>query len=86
MVCADIRTAGCSGRVYLQGAHVAAWQPTGEEPVLMMSGKSDYVAGKPMRGGVPVVFPWFAGKSDDPKAPGHGVVRTREWAGESVRA
>ncbi len=89
LVCADVHTAACSGRVYLQGAHVAAWQPTGEdggrEPVLMMSGKSAYAAGVAMRGGVPVVFPWFGGKADDPQAPGHGLVRTKEWAVESVR-
>ncbi|HVS71292.1 MAG TPA: D-hexose-6-phosphate mutarotase [Phycisphaerae bacterium] len=85
LVCAEVRTSACSGRVYLQGAHVAAWQPTGEEPVLMMSGKSAYAAGVAMRGGVPVVFPWFGGKADDPRAPGHGVVRTKEWAVESVR-
>jgi glucose-6-phosphate 1-epimerase len=51
----------------------------------MMSGKSAYGEGKAMRGGVPVVFPWFAGKGDDAKAPGHGVVRTMGWEVESVR-
>lgn len=83
--CADIHTPACTGRIYLQGAHVTAWQPAGEEPVLMMSSKSAYAAGKAFRGGIPVVFPWFAGKADDPKAPGHGVVRAETWSVESTR-
>jgi glucose-6-phosphate 1-epimerase len=85
LACAEIKTAACTGRVYLQGGHVAAWQPAGEQPVLMMSGKSAYAQGKPMRGGVPVVFPWFAGKTDDAKAPGHGLVRTMPWTVESAK-
>jgi glucose-6-phosphate 1-epimerase len=85
LACAEIHTAACTGRVYLQGGHVAAWQPAGEEPVLMMSSKSAYAEGKAMRGGVPVVFPWFAGKADDAKAPGHGLVRTMAWTVEGAK-
>lgn len=85
LVCVDVNSGASTGRVYLQGGHVAAWQPRGEEPVLRMSSKSVYAEGKAMRGGVPVVFPWFAGKGDDAKAPGHGVVRTMNWEVESVR-
>ena len=31
-------------------------------------------------------FPWFREKADDPKAPKHGFVRTREWRLDSLRA
>jgi glucose-6-phosphate 1-epimerase len=43
-----------------------------------------YKVGKAIRGGVPVCFPWFGAKADDPKAPSHGFVRNREWQLESI--
>lgn len=82
--CIEVNSSLCTGRIYLQGAHVAAWQPKGEQPVIFMSSKSDFIPGKPIRGGVPVCFPWFASKAGDPAAPGHGFVRTMEWSVESV--
>ncbi|HEY3411091.1 MAG TPA: hypothetical protein VGK53_23240 [Propionicimonas sp.] len=45
--------------VYDHGAHVWAWQPDGQRPVLWMSAQSMLADGQPIRGGVPVVFPWF---------------------------
>jgi glucose-6-phosphate 1-epimerase len=33
---------------------------------------------------VPICFPWFRGKADDPEAPAHGVVRTRAWQLDSL--
>jgi glucose-6-phosphate 1-epimerase len=83
--CADIKTPLCTARIYLQGAHVAAWQPAGFDPVIFMSPRSVFEEGKPMRGGVPVCFPWFGSKPGDPSAPGHGFARIMEWDVESVQ-
>jgi glucose-6-phosphate 1-epimerase len=33
---------------------------------------------------VPICFPWFGDKADDPKAPAHGFVRTKVWQLESI--
>jgi len=33
---------------------------------------------------VPVCFPWFGGKADDPTAPAHGFVRTKAWQLEAI--
>jgi glucose-6-phosphate 1-epimerase len=33
---------------------------------------------------VPICFPWFGSKADDPKAPAHGFVRTKSWQLESI--
>jgi glucose-6-phosphate 1-epimerase len=66
--------------IYLQGAHVARWQPaTAVHPVLFMSDKSQFAPGKPIRGGVPVVFPWFGDRSDGLPGPAHGFARTLPW-------
>lgn len=73
-----------NGTVYLHGGHVAAWKPAGMEEVLWLSGSSAWADGKPIRGGVPLCFPWFGPKKDDAKAPAHGFVRLSEWELESV--
>jgi len=65
--------------VYLQGAHLTHWQPANEQPVLFMSERSFFEAGKPIRGGVPVIFPWFGPHKEHDDAPLHGVARVREW-------
>ncbi|MFA7238205.1 MAG: D-hexose-6-phosphate mutarotase [Phycisphaeraceae bacterium] len=74
-----IDTPAASGRMYLHGAHVTAWRPAGHEPVLWMSGKSWYETGKPIRGGVPICFPWFGPKAGDASAPAHGFARLKNW-------
>ncbi len=75
---------GTSSRlaVALQGAQVLDWQPHGAPPVLFLSPRSPFVAGKAVRGGVPLCFPWFGPNPDDPRAPQHGFARTMEWTAE----
>lgn len=69
------------GTVYFQGAHVTAWHPAAaSEAVLWMSEASYFEVGKPLRGGVPICFPWFGPHASDPKAPGHGFGRLRDWS------
>jgi glucose-6-phosphate 1-epimerase len=76
-----IKTRVGEAQVYFQGAHVTAWQPaSAAEPVLWMSKSSYFEAGKPLRGGVPICFPWFGAHASDPKAPGHGFGRLRDWS------
>jgi glucose-6-phosphate 1-epimerase len=76
---AVITTPGAVAEVYLHGAHVTHFQPTGQPPVLFMSGKSQFAAGKAIRGGVPICFPWFGNLAGHPEAPAHGFARTSEW-------
>ena len=66
------------------GAHVLAWTPPGRNPVLWVSPLAVIEPGTAVRGGVPVVFPWFgAGISGDRK-PSHGFARTAAWRRTSV--
>jgi len=83
-----VSSAGASGLVYLQGAHVAAWQPTGQAPVIWMSENAVYAVGKALRGGVPICFPWFGPHADKPEFPAHGFARTRpfEYCGARLDA
>ena len=75
----DITTPLAHGEMYLHGAHVTSWRPAGSEEVLFLSTKSGWEEGHAIRGGIPICFPWFRGKPDDPHAPAHGFVRTRSW-------
>jgi glucose-6-phosphate 1-epimerase len=79
-----IRSAAASGEMYLHGAHVTAWRPAGAKEVLFLSPHSLYQDGIAIRGGVPICFPWFGNKADDPQAPAHGFVRTKTWHLESI--
>lgn len=83
---AQIHAPAASAKLYLQGAHLVSWQPEGLDPVLYLSGRSEFAAGKPIRGGVPVVFPWFGPRYGDPKpphadlpGPSHGFGRIEDW-------
>jgi glucose-6-phosphate 1-epimerase len=80
----QITGAQAEGEMYLHGAQVTSWKPAGSDEVLFLSTKSRWQEGQAIRGGIPICFPWFRGKADNPKAPAHGVVRTRSWKLESV--
>ena len=80
LVRAVFTTPDAEARAYLHGAHVTHFQLKGEKPLLFLSGRSRFEAGKAIRGGVPVCFPWFGPKAGDPAAPAHGFARLREWA------
>lgn len=79
-----INTPQAAGDIYLHGAHITSWKPAGAQEVLFLSSRSFWEEGRAIRGGVPISFPWFADKADDPKAPAHGFVRTTAWEIESV--
>lgn len=69
-----------TAQMYFQGAHLTAWHPTGAAaPVLWMSRESLFEASRPIRGGVPICFPWFGPHATDTTAPGHGFARLRPW-------
>jgi glucose-6-phosphate 1-epimerase len=76
---AEVTTPHAKATVYLQGAHLAHWQPVGQKPVLFLSRRSDFVSGKAIRGGVPIAFPWFAARHDGKTGPSHGFARIQDW-------
>ncbi len=80
----SITTPVATAEIYLHGAQVTSWRPVGHEEVIFLSEHSQFEKGKAIRGGIPVCFPWFRNKVDDPKAPSHGVVRTKAWELDSV--
>jgi D-hexose-6-phosphate mutarotase len=76
---AEIHTRHADALVAVQGGHIARFQPQGAAPLLWVSRISSYAAGKAIRGGIPVCWPWFAQHPSDPTLPFHGFVRARMW-------
>lgn len=66
---------GAGAEAYLHGAHVTSWTTPAGEELLFVSRQSHFAAGRPIRGGIPVIFPQFG-----PGAlPQHGFARISEW-------
>jgi glucose-6-phosphate 1-epimerase len=79
LIYAAITTPHAAATIYLQGSHLAAWQPNGQQPAIFVSRKSEFAPGKPIRGGVPIAFPWFAARHDGKTGPSHGFARIQDW-------
>ena len=86
---------GATAAVALQGGQVLEWRPAGHQPALWLSQVSRLDAPKPVRGGVPVCWPWFGPQPADPEAlastPGagwmqHGFARVSPWRIEATGA
>lgn len=72
----QINTAHSAAELYLHGAHLSHFQRTNEPPILFMSQLSRFQEGLPIRGGIPVIFPWFGAREGE---AAHGFARTQSW-------
>ncbi len=63
---------------YDHGAHVTQWVHHAV-PVVWVSKRSEYVADRAIRGGIPVCWPWFANGPEGDRQPSHGLARTQSW-------
>ena len=79
LVKAAISLDGVVGEIYLQGAQVTGWRLRDEPPILFTSPKSAFAPGRAIRGGIPIIFPWFGPSRHAPAAPQHGFARTAAW-------
>src|SRR5450631_2081113 len=79
LVAAKVTLPAAEATIYMQGAHVTHWKPAGQAPVIFLSQLAEFAVGKPIRGGVPVIFPWFGERHDGKTGPMHGFARLSEW-------
>ncbi|MGC3956591.1 MAG: D-hexose-6-phosphate mutarotase [Verrucomicrobiota bacterium] len=73
----QIQTPWSAAEFYLHGASVTHFQLHGEPPLLFLSEQSRFERDAPIRGGIPIIFPWF-GKPEG-RATQHGFARIRSW-------
>jgi glucose-6-phosphate 1-epimerase len=80
MIVAEISNQQATASLCLQGAHLMTWQPVSQAvPVVWLSRDARLAAGKSIRGGTPVCWPWFGAHASEPGFPGHGFARTVPW-------
>jgi len=80
LIFAEIDHAAGQATLCLQGAHVTTFRPKNQaEPVIWLSEAAQFAAGKSIRGGAPVCWPWFGPHASESSFPGHGFARTVMW-------
>ncbi|MBW8078891.1 MAG: D-hexose-6-phosphate mutarotase [Gallionella sp.] len=80
LVVAEFNNAHATASLCLQGAHLMSWQPRSQsKPVVWLSRDAKLAAGKSIRGGAPVCWPWFGAHATEAGFPGHGYARTVPW-------
>ncbi len=72
------------GSVSLYGGQVLSWQPIDQQAVFWLSDDSQFSAGKAIRGGIPICWPWFGGNVKLPNGEvssvsNHGFARQSQW-------
>jgi glucose-6-phosphate 1-epimerase len=91
LACWRIRHDGAEVIVAEQGAQVLSYHRQGDSmPIIWLSEEARFERGQPVRGGVPVCWPWFGDLARNPtpvqdafkgpeSAPAHGLVRSIDW-------
>jgi glucose-6-phosphate 1-epimerase len=79
LVAVRVTSPTAEATIYMQGAHLTHWKPAGQAPAIFLSQRAEFAPGKPIRGGVPVIFPWFSERHDGKTGPQHGFARISEW-------
>ena len=80
-----ISNAHATASIALHGAHITHYAPTGQDPVIFTSQSAIFTAGKAIRGGIPICWPWFGAYPDPSKnLPAHGYARTSFWELKSI--
>ncbi|MDW7551217.1 D-hexose-6-phosphate mutarotase [Pseudoalteromonas sp. McH1-7] len=78
-----VDSALCQAKIFLQGAQLTEFTPAGKGNLIWVSEAEDYLEGKPIRGGIPICWPWF-GVHSQAEWPIHGVARKLVWRADSV--
>ncbi|HWN97419.1 MAG TPA: D-hexose-6-phosphate mutarotase [Methylomirabilota bacterium] len=72
----EVNSDDSAAEIYLHGAHVTDFQVNGQPPLLFTSQCSRFARNQPIRGGIPIIFPWFGAREGE---PAHGFGRLVDW-------
>lgn len=73
-----IRGETADAAISMQGGQLLSWRPHGHEEVLWLSPDTRQPP-QPIRGGVPICWPYFGRQGQAADAPQHGHARTSTW-------
>ena len=69
-----------TAEIFLQGAHVSKWIPKNiKDDVLWLSSNAKFEKSRSIRGGVPIIWPWFGQHPTDNSYCIHGFARVIPW-------
>jgi glucose-6-phosphate 1-epimerase len=72
----EVSSDAASAEIYLHGAHVTDFVVHGQPPLLFTSQCSRFARNQPIRGGIPIILPWFGAREGE---QAHGFARLVEW-------
>lgn len=79
-----IQNQQANASIALQGAHIFEYAAVNGRNLLFTSQVEPFSKGKPIRGGIPICWPWFGPHEKESEAPAHGFVRNQLWQYEVV--
>jgi len=76
----QVQTDKAQALISVYAGQVLSFKPINQDADLMfLSTKAYYQAGKAIKGGVPICWPWFGADPEGKGRPAHGFVRNRMW-------
>lgn len=97
LVAIGVTNAAASAEVFLQGAQISRFKKKNNDPILFLSKDCSYKQGQPLRGGIPICWPWFGQLKNNSGAitdqykgssikatPAHGIVRAINWELDTI--
>jgi D-hexose-6-phosphate mutarotase len=87
LIAVDISNPHATASICLQGGQLLSWQPSSAaEPVIWLSTAATFAPKAPIRGGIPICWPWFSAHSSEVSFPTHGFARTQPWQVKGTRS
>jgi len=80
----NINNQHASAVISLYGGQVLSYMRDDNAELLFLSDKAFYEAGKAIKGGVPICWPWFGADPEGKGRPAHGFARNTLWQLEST--
>jgi glucose-6-phosphate 1-epimerase len=69
----------CGGRAFPARSAPDRLAAAGRAAGPLHEPNSAFAPGRAIRGGIPIIFPWFGANRHEPAAPQHGFARTASW-------
>ena len=76
----EIQNSVASAKIALQGAHIFEHVCFGKKDILWLSKIAKFEEKFPIRGGIPICWPWFGPNKENPSLPQHGFARISQFS------
>ena len=75
----EINNEHARATISVYAGQVLSFTPANQTEVMFLSSQAYRQAGKAIKGGAPICWPWFGPDPEDKGRPNHGFVRNRLW-------